>query len=185
LRNLKRCRCGSNDITLRSTHFFRLICLSCENKTEPLWSKGPKPGQTYNDYWIGSISTIVEQWNNGETKDWHDEYMYDCDQRKRNMKLKTKLKPMKHYIGLDINMKEIYRDQSAEFFRYAGVSFFNSFLPYGIKKIDSWFCHRIREYGEEDARFDYTKKELEDMILTNPHLHEYIKANLVSNLQNR
>jgi hypothetical protein len=53
-----------------------------------------------------------------------------------------------------------------------------AYLPYGIKQFDSWYAKQI-QLGPESK---YSKEELEDNIKRNPHLHNVIKTNLLSNL---
>ena len=56
------------------------------------------------------------------------------------------------------------------------VSFY--YTPYGIREIDSDFGRRIRSCTVENA------KGIREDILLNPHLHAYIKENLLQNLDN-
>ena len=52
-------------------------------------------------------------------------------------------------------------------------------LPYGIKIIDSWFSKQIQSESK------YSKEELKNMIRRNPHLHNVIKTDLLSNLKRK
>ena len=52
-------------------------------------------------------------------------------------------------------------------------------LPYGIKIIDSWFSKQIQ------SECKYSKEELKNMIRRNPHLHNVIKTDLLSNLKRK
>ena len=55
-----------------------------------------------------------------------------------------------------------------------------SFLTqYGVQIIDTWFPKQI----QGDSK--YSKEELKNMIRRNPHLHNVIKTNLLSNLRRK
>ena len=56
----------------------------------------------------------------------------------------------------------------------------SSYTPYGIKQIESWFITQIQKLGTNKEK--YKAQDLENLILRNPHLHEVIKSNLISNL---
>lgn len=78
----------------------------------------------------------------------------------------------------DGEISQYYVDQAPKLFQICGFSISSVYLPFGIKKIDSWFATEIqRRYSK------YTKAEMEKMIKLNPHLHNVIKTNLLNNLQ--
>lgn len=68
-------------------------------------------------------------------------------------------------------------DYAATQIRYGERVLSSAYTWYGIKKMDCWYFKQIRL---EDCK--YSKDELADAIKTNPHLHNIIKTNLLSNL---
>ncbi len=74
---------------------------------------------------------------------------------------------------------DYYIDQSMRNVVIADRRIISTFTPYGISGIDEWFSKQIRN----DSKF--SKEELEQMIKRNPHLHNIIKTNLLSNLINK
>lgn len=73
----------------------------------------------------------------------------------------------------------MYYDQSPYNSNYGERTFSSAYLPYGIKRFDSFFSNEIR-LGNKSK---YTKIELKKMIRRNPHLHNLIKENLLDNLK--
>ena len=70
-----------------------------------------------------------------------------------------------------------YRDQAP--LNESVSAFYNIFAfytPYGIQEIDGAFAALITR-----GRGHYTAKQMEAMILANPHLHPVIKTNLLHN----
>ena len=53
------------------------------------------------------------------------------------------------------------------------------YTPWGIREIDGAFAAMITQ-----GRGHYTVKQMEAMILANPHLHPVIKTNLLHNARN-
>jgi len=87
----------------------------------------------------------------------------------------------KEYSTNGIDIDEYYVDQSPSRINCFDRSIFSSFLPTGIKRIDSWFSYHIIN----SDRSEYTNEELETFIKGNIHLHNIIKTNLLNNLKNR
>ena len=85
------------------------------------------------------------------------------------------------------NIDDLYVDQAMSY----GGYFFSAYTPYGIKQIDSDFCHRIQNIGTDNTytsrreEREYTKEDPEKLrndILDNQHLHPCIIENLLQNL---
>lgn len=60
---------------------------------------------------------------------------------------------------------------------YNGPRITSFFTPYGISGLDGWISKQIQ--GESE----FTKDQLIRMIRRNPHLHNIIKTNLLSNIK--
>lgn len=93
----------------------------------------------------------------------------------------TRLKPHEHYEKMwskeDFDITDYQYDCARSSVTYGDRRVEASYTSWGIKLIDTAFCKAIQRYGQGDTSFTY--KELENMILTQPHLHELIKANLI------
>lgn len=72
---------------------------------------------------------------------------------------------------------DYYIDQSMMNVVIADRRITSTFTPYGISGIDEWFSKQIQKGSK------FSKEELEQMIKRNPHLHNIIKTNLLSNLK--
>ena len=99
----------------------------------------------------------------------------------------SKLKSEKYYKKIsqskDFSIDKFYVDQGARWNEPMGDRYFScAYLPLGLQRIDSSLSKRIQEYKTGDT--SYTMEQLKKMILGNPHLHEFIKANLYFNLVN-
>ena len=68
-----------------------------------------------------------------------------------------------------------YRDQAP----IRGSLFAACYTPSGIQELDGLFAALITQ-----GRGHYTVKQMEAMILANPHLHPVIKTNLLHNARN-
>lgn len=89
----------------------------------------------------------------------------------------TKLMPIAQ--GMYFDHDSMYRDYAQEYSTYADRSFFASYTPFGIQKIDSYFCYRILTLeSKEEALI------LEEEIIGCHHLHIKIRENLIGNLFN-
>jgi len=84
----------------------------------------------------------------------------------------------KEYPSTDIDIEEYYFDQSRKCIYIGDRKITDWYLPYGIKIIESWFVKQIIS-----ERCEFSKKELTKLIRKNPHLHNVIKTNLLSNLE--
>lgn len=84
------------------------------------------------------------------------------------------------YPSKDFDMDSIYRDQAMVNTRGMGYNFFSAYLPYGIKKMDSWYSRQILAGFPKN-----TPEHLEEMIRKNPHLHNIIKTNLIGNIHSK
>lgn len=78
----------------------------------------------------------------------------------------------------NINLDNIYYDQSPYYLNHPNLQIGAILLPYGIKNIDKFLSHIIINYDKND----YTFEEIEILIKHNTHLHNIIKYNLLSNL---
>lgn len=74
-----------------------------------------------------------------------------------------------------------YYDQAASRVQIHDRVIASAWLPYGIQGMDSWYTNQIL-MGEESK---YTPKQLENFIISNPHIHDVIKTNLIENLRRR
>ena len=83
------------------------------------------------------------------------------------------------YPDREVDFETYYRDQAPRNSGTYGFRISSMYLPYGIKKIDSWYGKQIRA-----GLPDHTPEQLEKMIRHNPHLHNVIKTNLIENLHN-
>lgn len=59
---------------------------------------------------------------------------------------------------------------------------FSAYTQYGVKQIDSNFCHQIQILGNSECLFTFD--ELKECILRQPNLHPIIRNNLYNNLMN-
>ena len=89
----------------------------------------------------------------------------------------TKRKTLKDYGGMDA----IYRDQAPYHSHYGERCFFAAYTPWGISVKDTGYARRIMDFqgGEEE------RKQLEEEIAKDPHLHRFIKKNLIENLRDK
>jgi hypothetical protein len=74
------------------------------------------------------------------------------------------------------DIDSIYTDQAINHGPLVG----SAWLPMGLKKMDHFYATEIC-----DSNSKYTVEELEFLIKRNPHLHNIIKHNLLTNLENR
>jgi UPF0288 family protein (methanogenesis marker protein 3) len=79
----------------------------------------------------------------------------------------------------DFEKREIFRDQAPHSSTFGWRTISAVWTPTGIKHLDSQFAQRIMKFKGNKKAF----KELKYEILSNPHLHQVIKHNLVSNLE--
>lgn len=96
---------------------------------------------------------------------------------------KVKLKSQSYYrklINRSTDFENFYIDRASSNTNIYGCRIMSSYTPYGIKQIESWFITQIQKLGTNKEK--YKAKDLENLILRNPHLHEVIKSNLISNL---
>jgi hypothetical protein len=108
-----------------------------------------------------------EEWEKRDEERENDTYL-EC---KYHLTLPIRYKKQISKKGIDI--QDYYRDQNPN--RGSLVS--SWYLPYGLKKFDSFFCKMITE-----RKLPYD--QIKNMILRNPHLHNVIKTNLLENLEN-
>jgi len=107
------------------------------------------------------------------TKEDLDSWKYDCT----DMSIKS-IPYIEEYPTKPI--EEYYLDQLGFNRSYYGDRVFSSIVTwYGIKCMDSWYSHYIKNIDESP----YTKDELTMFIKSNPHLHNIIKTNLLNNLK--
>ena len=78
------------------------------------------------------------------------------------------------------DIDEYYYDQAYRVVKIYDRRISSFLLPMGIKKIDSWFARQIQM---EKSKF--SRKQLERLIRRNPHLHNVIKTDLLSNLNRK
>jgi len=76
------------------------------------------------------------------------------------------------------NLDDIYIDQAYQYLKTPNFQTFSSYTPFGVKNLEGFFIKQITSFDESN----YTKAELEQLILRNPHLHNIIKTNLLGNL---
>jgi hypothetical protein len=104
-----------------------------------------------------------------------------------------------------VPVSEIYRDQAVRCDRFLDRQMVAAYTPWGIKKLDTRFCNRIRAFGRGEEYVEYawsyghghgkppekevehtfkdTLRSLEKDIKECPHLHDIIKQNLLENLR--
>jgi hypothetical protein len=77
-------------------------------------------------------------------------------------------------------MEGVYLDQAPYRFGYGTYSFRSFYTPSGIKGLDSRFIKRIKAFNGGAKEY----YELRWEIMSNPHLHQVVKDNLLWNLTN-
>jgi len=76
---------------------------------------------------------------------------------------------------------KIYLDHGRYHTVWRDYSFSSVITPYGIQCLDTEFAKEIMVFAGKQEEFDNLRKR----IIHNPHLHPYIKQNLISNLDDR
>lgn len=79
---------------------------------------------------------------------------------------------------IDVNFDEICVDQAVRRSTCLDREFVSAYTPWGIRQMDTNYCNLIGNMPSKE----YADK-LEKEIINNPHLHDIIKENLLSNLE--
>jgi hypothetical protein len=120
-----------------------------------------------------------------EKYDWEKDYEYDCAIAPLKYGRKVRLASENYYkkmLEKEGDIKKFYYDQLYSTAYFGDRKMFSTWLPFGIHRMDAWYTLRIHQLGLPNPKFNYSVEELELMILKNPHLHNIIKSNLISNL---
>lgn len=116
--------------------------------------------QIREDYKIDWVQTILARDNPDEYSDWYFPDTY-----------------LEIYPKNQSDMEDIYIDQAPRLSQiyHLNINSFNTEV--GIKRMESWMTYQIQN------KSDYSNDDLEYMIRRNPHIHNIIKTNLISNLK--
>lgn len=113
-------------------------------------------------------------------KDWDENFNTPLEKAVEHFY--TVIIPIASEIPLPEDIEDLYVDQAMvrEVWNLKTPrNFFAAYTQYGIRRIDSYFCDRIRNLKSYEEAL-----EVEEQLIYCPHLHIKIKENLAENLSN-